>query len=236
MMLFDDVKKTQLGQTVTLAPKEEAAVIRAYGPDHMAQMVTVQMSVVDIDRLQFTSNPVLRVSAKIRWGIAGQQDNAEVDVLGGAMVSVPCSFIEVVARNDSFRPAAGINQPEPGIFNATVSASVGYGARAPTGLPGAFRTVEYVTTETPNLIGGPTPGATSKQLIPRWASAAAIVFQPSNASVVVVVSDTNRSIYTVVAASGDTFPLVAPAYQIHVENTVGAPTITALRIQYALLI
>jgi hypothetical protein len=57
MRLFDDVKKTQLGASVSIPPGREATIIRAYGPDQLAQVVTVQMNIVDVDRISFASNP-----------------------------------------------------------------------------------------------------------------------------------------------------------------------------------
>jgi len=198
----------------------------------------VQMSVVNIEQIHIISNTVVKVTAVLRWGNREQQDVAEVDILPGAMVSFPCSFVEVIARNESFRPPVTPGDPETGIFDATVSASVGYGPRAPTGLPGAFRTVDYVSP--PFGAGAPPPlgpdQVTRARPIPRWASAGVVVYDPSDTNVLIIVSDTNRPIYTVVAASGDTFPLVAPAFQVQVKNIGAGVTITNLRIQYALII
>jgi hypothetical protein len=244
MRLFDDVKKTQLGASVTIPPGREAAIIRAYGPDQLAQVVTVQMNVVDVDRISFASNPVYQLTGIVRWGIGGQQDSAEVDLINGAIVSVPASFVEVIARNESFRTT--INTASQGFFNATVSASVGYGSRAPTGIPGAFRTVQYLEASggAPNTGIGPGQISAPKP-IPRWAGAAVIVFTPPTVTVTVRVQDSNGApLYAVGASSGDSIPIVSPGYSLSIVNE-SSPPVPPLpptandiraRVQYALII
>ena len=66
MNLFDDVQKTNRGASVIVAPGQEAGILRAYGLDKFAQMITVVLSVIDIDRVTFVSNPLLQLSAIIR--------------------------------------------------------------------------------------------------------------------------------------------------------------------------
>jgi hypothetical protein len=235
MRLFDDVTKTQRGASITLAPGQESGIIRAYGPDELAQVVTVQISVVDIDRISFVSNPLLKVTGTVRWGIGGQQDYAEVDVLGGCLLSVPASFIEVIARNESLRPTDDLP-----FFSTTVSAAVGYGSRAPTGIPGAFKTVEYAESATDPTLPIQVGGLSQRKTIPRWAGAAVVVYRSQGVaaavgSVTLLMFDSNgRVIYEVEASSGDSIPIVTPAFFITILNNTTQP----IRgfIQYALII
>lgn len=227
--LFDLSVANQLGSTVTLAPQTEASLIRAYGPDHKAQVVTVQLSIVDIDR-QFGSTPLIQASAIIRWGIGGQQNVAEVDIGLGAIASFPASFVEVIARNEGFDSVSS-----PG-FQITVSGSIGYGVRGPTGIPGAFKTVSY-DNDLPAFVPSPLAGVSEIRNIPRWASLGVVMMRPAGSSATIVAYNSGGvALYDVAVGSGDSFPVVAPATKVQIVNNSGTAVINKLSIQYALVI
>ena len=221
--LFDHAATNQMGSTVTLGPGGESSLIRAYGPDQRAQNVTVVLSIIDIDR-QFASTPLVQVGATIRWGIGGQQNSAEVDVGLGAIATFPASFVEVIARNQN-----------AGGFDVTVSGSVGYGIRGPTGIPGAFKTVVY-PDNLPDADPNPTDALSVLLPIPRWASTGVALFRPATATATVVVyNSATIPLYDMNVGSGDSFPVVAPATKVQIVNT-SPGLIEKLSIQYALII
>src|SRR5262249_17010220 len=121
-MLFEKLGRSALGRSVRVNALAQESIIRVYGDDKDAEMLTAVLSYEE----QFTSLvSVVDMSAILRWGIGGQQNSAEVDLLKGTVISVPASYLEVIANNKGFQPTV-------------VSASVGYGSRGTSALPTAF--------------------------------------------------------------------------------------------------
>lgn len=204
--LLDCVGST-LGRSVELAPKSDApvSIIRALGPDTTATMLTVVASL--------ETRPVVcgfsEVIGTLRWGIGGTQNGADFDFILGTVMSVPASYIEVLARN-------------VGTTAVRVQASVGYGSR-PSSVPSVFRTIQTATAVAGTITD-----------IPRWASVGIIAF---NAAVVATVtlqilSETNAVMYQKVLVPGESFPVLGGAAKV----SVIAGTVAPVSLQYALVL
>lgn len=202
--LLDCVGST-LGRSVELAPKNDApiSVIRALGPDTTATMLTVVASL--------ETRPVVcgfsEVIGTLRWGIGGTQNSADFDFVLGTVMSVPASYIEVLARNVGATPVR-------------VQASVGYGSR-PSSVPSVFRTVKMQVGDAPSEI-------------PNWSSVGIVAYSTlGNPTVTLqVLSETGAVMYNKAVAPGESFPVLGGAAKI---NLTGTPT-TLVFLQYALVL
>jgi hypothetical protein len=201
--LLDCVGST-LGRSVELAPKSEpVSVIRALGPDTTATMLTVVASL--------ETRPVVcgfsEVIGTLRWGIGGTQNSADFDFILGTVMSVPASYIEVVARN-------------VGLTTVRVQASVGYGSR-PSSVPSVFRTVKM-------QIGDPASE------IPNWSSVGIVSYSTvSSPSVTLqVLSETGLPMYSKAVAPGESFPVLGGAAKVNLIGTAS----TVVFLQYALVL
>jgi hypothetical protein len=157
--LLDEVHATQVGRSIEVRPGEAPeTVIRVAGPDQRTQMLTATMGIEQVPPGVGTR----AVTALIRWGAGGAQLLAEADWLQGAVVSVPASYLEILARCDGTNPAR-------------VSAAMGYGPRA-CGCETLFKTVSYGTL----TFGAMPPAVAFRSLpVPAWATTAIVLFQSS---------------------------------------------------------
>lgn len=105
------------------------------------------------------------VAAVLRWGSGGAQQEAEADWSQGAVVSVPGSYLEVLARNEGRIPVR-------------VSAVMGYGSRP--GSSALQRTVSY------GPLGTSVPVTLA---IPAWAVSGVVLFDDGITQLDLVVKD-----------------------------------------------
>lgn len=202
--LLDCVGST-LGRSVELTPKSDApvSIIRALGPDTTATMLTVVASM--------ETRPLVcgfsEVIGTLRWGIGGVQNSADFDFIQGTVMSVPASYIEVLARN-------------VGLTTVRVQASVGYGSR-PSSVPSVFRTLRMLVGDAPSEI-------------PNWSSVGIISYSTLGGPSVTlqILSETGSVMYNKSVVPGESFPVLGGAAKINLTGTAG--TVTFL--QYALVL
>lgn len=161
--LLDAAHGTQLGRSIEVRAGEPAeTLIRVAGPDQRSQMLTVTMA---LERVAPPGVGRRAVAAVLRWGSGGAQQEAEADWLHGAVVSVPGSYLEVLARNEGKLPVR-------------VSAVMGYGSR-----PGSStlqRTVAYGSLSTNTAV---------TLAIPAWAVSGVVLFDDGVTQLDLVVKD-----------------------------------------------
>jgi hypothetical protein len=212
--LLDEAHATQVGRSIEVRPGEAPeTVIRVQGPDQRTQMLTATMGIERLAGLPGTGAARL-VTAILRWGAGGAQLTAELDWLHGTIVSVPGSYLEVLARHDGAPAAAP----------ARVSATMGYGPRAGSGCACTFRTLDY----------GTLSGVPSSHVVPSWATSGVVLFNAVGAATVdlKVVDDANGPMFTMAGvAVGTEFPIPNGAATVELTAT---GTVNASFIRFAL--
>lgn len=213
--LFENVQGTQLGRSFDLRVGEEASIVRAFGDDQDSEILSAVLSFEPIGL-----GGEAFVTGIVRWGVGGQQNTAEVDFLNGAVVSVPASYIEVIARNDGARPAR-------------VSATVGYGTRSAAGIPTVFRTVRVGP-----LTQGP-PANVQIVPIPRWAAVGITGFADPTAQIRLSVLDFDNipMFQQDNPEAGQSFPVLNGAASVSLTLLPSSPVgLTRAFLQYALVL
>lgn len=214
--LFETLQGTQLGETTDLAAKQQATIVRAYGLDQDSEILT---AVLSFEPLESSGGEAL-ATALVRWGVGGQQNEAELDFLNGAVISVPASYLEVIARNDGAR-------------RVRVSASIGYGTRSAAGIPTVFRTVRMG----PMTVAPPTNQQTVP--IPRWAAVGITGFAETNAQFTLSVLDHNGlpMFQQLNPEAGQSFPVLNGAAAVNVTVLGSSPVgLSRVFLQYALVL
>jgi hypothetical protein len=214
--LFERLQVTQLGESIDLAAGQQAAIVRAYGLDHDSEILT---AVLSFEPLGSASGEAFATGI-VRWGVGAHQNEAEVDFLNGAVISVPASYLEVIARNDGAR-------------RVRVSASMGYGTRSAAGIPTVFRTVRMgAMTNTP-----PTNEQTVP--IPRWAAVGITGFAETNAQFTLSVLDFNGvPMFTQLnPEAGQSFPVLNGSAAVNITVLPSSPVgLSRAFLQYALVL
>ena len=137
--------------------------------------------------------------------------------MNGAVISVPASYLEVIARND-------------GVRRVRVSASMGYGTRSAAGIPTVFRTVR---------IGEITPGNQQTVPIPRWAAVGITGFAETDAQFTLSVLDHNGApmFRQLNPEAGQSFPVLNGAASVDVAVLGSSPVgLSRVFLQYALVL
>jgi hypothetical protein len=222
--LFEGLTKAAQGRQVTVFPGETKSIIRVFGDDHDAEVLTVVLNLEPTQTLSAGTN--FAAIGILSWGIGGQQNQAEVDFMHGAMVSVPASYLEVSVRNDE-------------TLELNVSASVGYGSRGGSSVPTAFRTLQFRAANLQAPASPPSASFTDEVTIPRWAAVGIVVYDPPTASITLSVVDRSNVVMfqRVNPAIGESFPILNGSRTVRITNTSSPPTLlTRVLVQFALVL